>query len=166
MTDERPEDGLAEVIWETSRADEGTISYIGANHVAAAVRAHMAGEKTPLPKTYVLRCASCGDRATTTVLLEGFTTPVCLRHYNVWRTPDFTVAGEIAEARAEALRLPRQVEADMSDQAFAAWRSADARRGLSDHDALLAHADALTRWSERFRMAFDSEDYRTDREQP
>lgn len=59
-----------------------------------------------------------------------------------------------------ALRVIRQVEADMSEEAFKAWRSADARRGLSDHDALLVHADALTRWSERFRMAFDGDYYR------
>lgn len=42
-----------------------------------------------LPKSYPLRCASCGDRATTTTILEGFRTPVCLRHHNVWWTPNF-----------------------------------------------------------------------------
>lgn len=64
----------------------------------------------------------------------------------------------------EALRIVRLVEQDMAAAAFAAWRSANARRGLSDHDALLTYADALTRWSERLRMAFDGEDYRDDRE--
>ena len=44
---------------------------------------------TYLPKDHPLRCASCGDHATTTVVLEGFRTPACLRHFNVWRTPDF-----------------------------------------------------------------------------
>lgn len=40
-------DAMAEAIWTTSRADEGTISYIGANVVRdaalAAVRAHLTG---------------------------------------------------------------------------------------------------------------------------
>lgn len=72
----------------------------------------------------------------------------------------------IEQAKAEALRVVRLVEADMAEVALKAWRSADARRGLSDHDALLAYADTLTRWSERFRMAFDGEDYRDDREVP
>lgn len=48
-----------------------------------------AGERIALPTNYALRCASCGDKATTTVVLEGFRTPVCLRHYNVWHTPEF-----------------------------------------------------------------------------
>ena len=61
----------------------------------AAVAAHdaevrrAAGERIALPTNYALRCASCGDKATTTVVLEGFRTPVCLRHYNVWHTPEF-----------------------------------------------------------------------------
>lgn len=54
--------------------------------------------------------------------------------------PDPAVRALIAAARAEgardALRIVRLVEAD---------------------------ADALTRWSERFRMAFDGKDYRADR---
>jgi hypothetical protein len=58
--------------------------------------------------------------------------------------------------------IARKVESDMAAQARAAWRAAGARRGLSDHEALLVHADALARWSERFRMAFDGEDYRAD----
>lgn len=35
MSDPKPT--LAEAIWTSSRADESTISYIGANHVAAGV---------------------------------------------------------------------------------------------------------------------------------
>jgi hypothetical protein len=70
---------------------------------------------------------------------------------------------ERAEGAREALRIVRLVEGDMAESALNAWRSADARRGLSDHDALLQHADTLTRWSERFRVAFDGEDYREDR---
>jgi hypothetical protein len=73
------------------------------------------------------------------------------------------IAAREAAARTEALTLVRQVEADMAQQALEAWRSADARRGLSDHAGLVVHADALTRWSERFRMAFDGEDYRIAR---
>lgn len=34
-------DKLAETIWNASRADEGTISATGANHVAKAVRGHV-----------------------------------------------------------------------------------------------------------------------------
>lgn len=68
-----------------------------------------------------------------------------------------------AERAEAALRLARQVESDMSERALQAWRSADARRGLSDHAALEVHADALTRWSERFRMAFVGKDYRAER---
>lgn len=36
-------DKLTEVIWRTSRADEGTISVTGANIVARAVVAHLRG---------------------------------------------------------------------------------------------------------------------------
>lgn len=39
-------DPLAEVIWNASRADEDTISAIGAEHVAAAVRAFLASDET------------------------------------------------------------------------------------------------------------------------
>ena len=69
---------------------------------------------------------------------------------------------EQAEARGaeRALSIVRLVERDMAKQALAAWRSADARRGLSDHLALEVHADALTRWSERLRLAFNGVDYR------
>ena len=74
-----------------------------------------------------------------------------------------TGLGVVADAKAAALEVVRLVERDMAEQALAAWRSADARRGLSDHDALLMHADALTRWSERLRMAMNGEDYRADR---
>lgn len=51
-----------------------------------------------LPPNHPLRCASCGDRATTTVVLEGFLTPVCLRHYSHWRTPHFTERSGPVEA--------------------------------------------------------------------
>ena len=47
------------------------------------------GLRRTLPARYVLRCCSCGERATTTIVLEGFVTPVCLRHFNVWKTPEF-----------------------------------------------------------------------------
>lgn len=70
---------------------------------------------------------------------------------------------ERREAGVRALVVARLVERDMADAASQAWRSANARRGLSDHEALLVYADALTRWSERFRMAFDGDDYREDR---
>jgi hypothetical protein len=45
-----------------------------------------------LPAEHPVRCASCGDRATTTVVLEGVRVPACLRHYNHWRTPTFDAA--------------------------------------------------------------------------
>lgn len=73
------------------------------------------------------------------------------------RAERFARRTKVAE---DAVRLVRLVEKDMSDAASKAWRSADARRGLSDHEALLVYADALTRWSERFRMALDGDDYR------
>jgi hypothetical protein len=76
---------------------------------------------------------------------------------------DAQITAAAEQAAGERMRLVRQVEADMSEEALKAWRSAGARRGLSDHDALLVHADALTRWSERFRRAFDGDDYRDDR---
>lgn len=57
-----------------------------------------------------------------------------------------------AQSKAETARV-RAVEESMAAHAMEAWRSADARRGLSDHAALEIHADALTRWSERLRMA-------------
>lgn len=47
-----------------------------------------------LPAEHPVRCASCGDRATTTVVLEGIRVPACLRHYNHWRTPTFDAAPE------------------------------------------------------------------------
>lgn len=86
--------------------------------------------------------------------------------------PRLTLRGEFlraerhlqrAVAAEKRLNLARLVEQDMAEAALAAWRSADARRELSDHAALEVYADALTRWSERLRMAFDGEDYRDDR---
>lgn len=50
------------------------------------LREHLTKARRP---SRPLRCASCGDRATTSVMLDGFRVPACLRHYNVWRTPDF-----------------------------------------------------------------------------
>ena len=69
---------------------------------------------------------------------------------------------ERPEGEGGALRIVRLVERDMAEQALAAWRSVDARHGLADHSGLIAHADALTRWSERLRMALNGEDYRAD----
>ena len=60
----------------------------------------------------------------------------------------------------DVLAIVRLVEQDMAEQALKARRAADARHGLSDHGALIIHADALTRWSERLRMALSGEDYR------
>lgn len=51
----------------------------------------------------------------------------------------------------------RAVEQAMATHALEAWRSANARRGLADYEALVVHADALSRWSERLRMAFRGE---------
>ena len=68
-------------------------------------------------------------------------------------------------AEKDALSIVQLVERDMAEQALSAWRSADARRGLADRHALIVHADALTRWSERLRMALNGEDYR-DRDIP
>jgi len=62
-------------------------------------------------------------------------------------------------ADESALAIVRLVERDMAEQALSAWRSADDRRGLSDHAAFIVYADALTRWSERLRMALNGEDY-------
>jgi hypothetical protein len=50
-----------------------------------------------------------------------------------------------------------EVEKAMAAQALAAWRTAGARVGLGDHNALVQHADAMTRWSERLRMAMAGE---------
>ena len=61
---------------------------------------------------------------------------------------------------AANMEIVRLVERDMAEQALRAWRSADARYGLRDHEALIIHADALTRWSERLRMALAGEYYR------
>ncbi len=45
------------------------------------------------------------------------------------------------------------IEAAMAEHARLAWRFADDRRGHDDHGARVIHADALTRWSERLRLA-------------
>ena len=62
--------------------------------------------------------------------------------------PDFPLLPDDAVA---------EVEKAMSAQAVAAWASAEARRGLSDYEALVQHADAMSRWSERLRMAMAGE---------
>lgn len=56
--------------------------------VEAIIDARVKGGET-VPKNTPIRCASCGERATTTIVLEGFRAPVCLRHYNIWVTPNF-----------------------------------------------------------------------------
>lgn len=73
------------------------------------------------------------------------------------------LAAAVREGRAAELRVVRLVEQDMTESALEAWRSANAREGLADHEALLVHADALSRWSERLRMALEGKDYRADR---
>lgn len=79
-------------------------------------------------------------------------------HWNLIREANAIRFRKQAEARAEAaeatLREVRLVERNMAEQALQAWQSADARRGLADHAALEIYADALTRWSERLRLAF------------
>lgn len=62
----------------------------------------------------------------------------------------------MSERKAEFDQIAAVDEA-LSAQALTAWRAALARVGLSDHDALLQHADALSRWSERLRMAMRGE---------
>ena len=67
-----------------------------------------------------------------------------------------TVTRDQAQMLTDLARADEQVrlvEQAMATHALEAWRSANARQGLSDHEALIAHADALTRWSERLRMA-------------
>lgn len=41
-----------------------------------------------------LRCGSCGDRAIHFIVLDGFDVPACLRHLNVWQTPNFSVESD------------------------------------------------------------------------
>lgn len=36
-----------------------------------------------------LRCASCGERAVHFIVLNGFDVPACLRHLNMWESPNF-----------------------------------------------------------------------------
>lgn len=57
---------LARMIWETSRADEGSISVMGANIVASAIIAHLAAQ----PVTGTL-CAWCDNPATGTAEWQG-----------------------------------------------------------------------------------------------
>jgi len=57
--------------------------------------------------------------------------------------------------KSDPLAQVRMVEAAMSAQAKTAWRSAVSREGLSDHEALVAHADTLSRWSERLWLAME-----------
>lgn len=82
-----------------------------------------------LPKDHPLRCASCGDQATTTILLEGFRTPVCLRHYNVWRTPTF----EQARPEHEAESVTYFVELDDMGSADQYDTEQEARDALAQH---------------------------------
>ena len=53
----------------------------------------------------------------------------------------------------EAVERVRALEEAMARRASEAWHNATARHGLSDQPALEQHADTLTRWSERLRMA-------------
>jgi hypothetical protein len=39
-----------------------------------------------------LRCGSCGEQALHFIVLDGFDVPACLRHLNVWKSPDFADA--------------------------------------------------------------------------
>ena len=57
------------------------------------------------------------------------------------------------EEAEEVLTQVRWVDEAIAARALAAWRSAAARQGLSDYDALVQHADSMSRWSERLRMA-------------
>lgn len=50
------------------------------------LREHLTKSRRP---SWPLRCGSCGEPATTRVTLDSQSVPVCLRHYNVWRTPDY-----------------------------------------------------------------------------
>lgn len=78
--------------------------------------------------------------------------PGCLDIWESEATCEHAALVPVSEHETEFDQIAA-VDAAMSAQALAAWRSADARAGLSDYDALLQHADALTRWSERLRMA-------------
>lgn len=74
--------------WE--RGNNDGLTFAAAPQKSLLTNPYAGGmERVALPKNHPLRCASCGDRATTTIVLEGFRTPVCLRHYNVWKTPAF-----------------------------------------------------------------------------
>ena len=57
------------------------------------------------------------------------------------------------EEAEEVLTQVRWVDEAIAARALAAWRSASSRQGLSDYDALVQHADSMSRWSERLRMA-------------
>lgn len=105
MTDQVEGDikSVATALYATGANPDDGVSY--ADLAVAAIEALEASRTAAapahkLPTEHPLRCASCGERATTTVILEGFRAPVCLRHYNIWRTPDF----EAAPAHVEGLR--------------------------------------------------------------
>lgn len=105
MSDDDLREALAEEIWATSASPGAAPTDMDRNiadavlasdwirshdaTLTAKARAEALREAADLPKSHALRCASCGGRATTTIVLEGFRTPVCLRHYNVWQTPEF-----------------------------------------------------------------------------
>lgn len=61
-----------------------------------------------------------------------------------------TAALAAEQARVAAVA---KVEQRMADCALQAWSSATARHGCSDEEALIQHADTLSRWSERLRQA-------------
>src|SRR5690348_11418552 len=94
-------------------------------------------ERPQLPKDHPLRCASCGDRATTTIVLEGFRTPACLRHYNVWRTPTFEQAQPEDVVKAERDKELADYLAAM-DRAGGGIYTPDFRDGFRHALAMLA----------------------------
>lgn len=51
-----------------------------------------------------LRCGSCGEQALHFIVLNGFDVPACLRHLNVWKSPDFAT-----ESAARAKPAPHGV---------------------------------------------------------
>ncbi len=56
--------------------------------------------KVPCPDAYpVGSCASCGEPATTRIILDSTETFACLRHFNVWKTPEKCVNGRLPGKR-------------------------------------------------------------------
>lgn len=99
-----------------------------------------------------LRCGSCGERALHFIVLYGFDVPACLRHLNVWKSPEFNDDETLTEYGIDRGVGTGRVCEGMSHPQAQAWLYTDLQLGFGPHVHIVKRTRRVSPWSEWTRV--------------